>query len=69
MIFNTIVIATLSLSKLNYVLLKFLGIHYSFKNMTFFVFLRNEGIFVATLHVKGGEVSDSSIILMLNMAT
>ena len=36
----------------NDVLLKFLGIHCSLIKKYFFVFLRNEGIFVATLDVK-----------------
>ena len=41
---------------------------YSFNN-DFFVFLRNEGIFVATLDVKGGGagVSDSNVILTLSV--
>ena len=43
------------------------------KKHDFFVFLRNEGIFVATLDVKeGGEVrggSDSNVIVTLSMVT
>ena len=41
------------------------------KKYEFFVFLRNEGIFVATLDVRGrGKgVSDSNVILTLSVAT
>ena len=55
----------------NDVLLKFLGIHCSLIEKYFFVFLRNEGIFVATLDVKEGgvEVSDSNVILTLSVTT
>ena len=56
----------------NDVLLKFLGIHYiELKKYDFFVFLRNEGIIVATLDVKreGLEASDSNPILALSVGT
>ena len=54
----------------NDVLLKFLGIHCSLiKKHDFFVFLRNEGIFVAILDVKEGGGSDSNVILKLSVAT
>ena len=53
--------------------LKFLGIHCSLiKKHDFFVFLQNEGIFVATLDDKGGGGvggSDFNIILTLSLAT
>ena len=56
----------------NGVLLKCLGIHCSLiKRYDFFVFLRNEEIFVATLDVKEGGVgvSDSNVILTLSVTT
>ena len=67
MIFNTVFITYHST---NDVLLKFIGIHCNLiKKYDFFVFLRDEGIFVATLDVKEGGSSDSNFILTLSMAT
>ena len=57
---------------INDVLLKFLGIHCSLiEKYDFFVFLRNEAIFVATLNVKEEwvGVSDSNVRMTLRMTT
>ena len=69
MIYNTV---SIPYHCTNDVLLKFLDILCNLiKKYDFFVFLRNEGIFVATFDIKepGVEVSDSNVILMLSMAT
>ena len=66
MIFNTVFITYHST---NDVLLKFIAIHCNLiKKYDFFVFLRDEGIFVATLDVKEGGSSDSNVLLTLSMA-
>ena len=66
MIFNTVFITYHST---NDVLLKFIGIHCNLiKKYDFFVFLRDEGIFVATLDVKEGGSSYSNVLLTLSMA-
>ena len=67
MIFNTVFIPY---HCTNDVLLKFIGIHCNLiKKYDFIVFLRDEGIFVATLDVKEGGSPDSNVILTLSMAT
>ena len=68
-IFNTIFIATLSLFK--WCSFEVSWYSWKLKKYDLFVFLRNEGIFVATLDVKGEWVgdSDSNVILTLSMVT
>ena len=54
----------------NYVLLKFLGIHYSLKNMTFLSSFEMKEYLLPHLMLKEGVgVSDSNVILTLSVGT